>query len=73
MQDASLLGSAILAAVASGLYPTVNEAAEKMVHVSDRIESNQTNHDAYQFFVNQYVKTCGQLTGLIHETMDQFA
>ncbi|MCG6878469.1 MAG: xylulose kinase [Deltaproteobacteria bacterium] len=73
VQDAPLLGSAILATVAAGLYPSVKEAAENMVHVSDRIEPDQKNHEAYQFFVNQYVKTYDQLAGLMHETTDFIA
>jgi FGGY-family pentulose kinase len=73
VQDAPLLGSAILAAVAAGLYPSVKEAAKNMVHISERIEPNVSNHEAYRFFVNQYVKTYDRLADLMHETTDFIA
>jgi FGGY-family pentulose kinase len=73
VQDAPLLGSAILAAVASGLYKTVREATENMVHISDRIEPEAANHEAYGFFVDQYVRSYGQLAELMHETTDFIA
>ncbi len=73
VQDAPLLGSAMLAAVACGLHPTVAQAAENMVHISDRIEPNEANHEAYQFFVDRYVKTYDQLAGLMHEMTDRIA
>lgn len=65
VQDAPLLGSAILAAVASGLYPSVVEAAARMVKIASRIDPDPSNHQAYQFYVDQYVQTYGQLEGLM--------
>ncbi len=73
VQDAPLLGSAVLAAVAAGLYPSVKAAAENMVHVSDRIVPDSKNHETYRFFVKQYIKSYQQLAGLMHETTDYIA
>jgi FGGY-family pentulose kinase len=70
VQDAPLLGSAILASVASGLYPTVNEAAKNMVKISDRVEPDQANHEAYRFYVDQYIETYSQMSGLMHRMTD---
>jgi len=70
VQDAPLLGSAILASVASGLYPTVSKAARNMVKISHRIEPDQANHEAYQFYVDQYIETYSQMSELMHRMTD---
>lgn len=66
VQDAPLLGSAILASVASGLYPNVSEAAKNMVKIAYRIEPDRANHLAYQFYVDQYIETYSQMSPLMH-------
>ena len=38
--DAPLLGAAIVAAAASGVHPTIDAAAERMVRVARRVEPN---------------------------------
>jgi FGGY-family pentulose kinase len=67
--DAPALGSAILGAVAAGLFPSVQSAAEQMVHVRARIEPDPAVHEAYQFYVDQYINTYPPLQALIHETV----
>ena len=67
VQDAPLLGSAILASVASGLYPTVSQAAAKMVKIADCIAPQPANHEAYRFYVDQYIETYSRLSGLMHK------
>lgn len=66
--DAPALGSAILGAVAAGLFPDVATAAAQMVHVSDRIEPDAAAHEQYRFFVDQYIATYGRVQDLIQET-----
>ena len=66
VQDAPLLGSAILAAVASGLQPSIDGAARDMVRIRDRVEPNLENHEAYQYFVDCYTTTYAQLSELMH-------
>ena len=73
VQDAPLLGSAILASVAAGLYPTVSQAAGKMVEIKDRIDPNPTNHEAYRFYVDQYIETYSRLSGLMHKMTEAIA
>jgi sugar (pentulose or hexulose) kinase len=64
--DGPALGSAILGAVAAGLYPDVPTAAAKMVQVRNRIEPNPEVHQAYQFYVDQYINTYPALQELTH-------
>jgi ribulose kinase len=71
--DAPSLGSAILGAVAAGLFPDIAAAAGSMVHVRDRIEPNVDNHEQYRFFVDQYIATYGRVQDLIQETTRRVA
>ncbi|MCP4167931.1 MAG: xylulose kinase [Chloroflexi bacterium] len=66
--DGPALGSAILGAVAAELYPDVQSAAKQMVHVRRRIEPDAAMHDAYQFYVEQYIATYPPLQALIQAT-----
>lgn len=67
--DGPALGSAILGAVAANLYPDVQTAADRMVRVKNRIEPNLEQHEAYKFYVDQYIKTYPPLQELIHATV----
>lgn len=64
--DGPALGSAILAAVGAGLYPDVPTAAGKMVQVTRRIEPNPEVHEAYRFYVDQYIDTYPAVQELTH-------
>jgi ribulokinase len=46
--DAAALGSAILAATASGAFSSITEASNAMVHVKRRIEPDMAAHEAYR-------------------------
>ena len=67
VQDAPLLGSAILAAVASGFYPTIQDGAQKMVRIQDEILPDPKNHETYKFFVDQYIETYDRLSESMHK------
>jgi FGGY-family pentulose kinase len=67
--DGPALGSAILGAVAAGLFPDMQSAATQMVHIRSRIEPNLATHEAYRFYVDQYINTYPPLQPLIHETV----
>ncbi len=71
--DAPALGSAILGAVAAGLFPDVLIAADAMVHVKRRIEPDAERHQAYRFYVNQYINTYPPLQAMIQETVRHVA
>jgi FGGY-family pentulose kinase len=67
--DGAALGSAILGAVAAGLFRDVQSAAERMVHTRARIEPDPATHEAYRFYVDQYINTYPPLQSLIQETV----
>lgn len=69
MADAPALGSAILGAAAAGLFPDVQTAAKEMVRVRNRIEPDPARHEAYRFFVEQYIATFPPLQKMMHETV----
>ena len=73
VQDAPLLGSAILATVASGLYPTVKEAAENMVTISQQVEPDKTAHETYRFYVDRYIDTYDRMSQLMHQMSDHLS
>jgi len=73
IQDAPLLGSAILATIAAGLHATIEEAARHMVRIRDRVEPNPENHEAYQYFVDCYTQTYAQLSDLMHDMSRRLA
>ncbi len=48
------LGSAVLGAVAGGIYPDIQTAADAMTAVDYTVEPNQNHHDAYMFYYEKY-------------------
>ena len=48
------LGSAILGAVAAGIYPDIQTAAENMTSVDYVIEPDARKHEQYQFYYGKY-------------------
>jgi ribulose kinase len=66
--EATSLGAAILAAVASGKYATVTEAADSMVKFGEEVKPDMARHEEYKFFVDQYIKTYEALKDSIRET-----
>ena len=67
--DGPALGSAILGAVAAGLFPDVQTAAAQMVHVRRRIEPDPARHEIYRFFADQYIATYPPLQAMMQETV----
>ncbi|HQK92997.1 MAG TPA: FGGY-family carbohydrate kinase [Armatimonadota bacterium] len=67
VQEAAALGSAILGAVAAGLFPSIPEAAAQMVRTTDRVEPNAANRAEYDFYFDKYVRTYPALKDLMHE------
>lgn len=52
--EAPCLGSAILGAIAGGVYPDIQTAAENMVSVAYEIMPNVEQHEQYQFYYKKY-------------------
>ena len=73
VSEAPALGSAILGAVGSGLYPDIQTAAEKMVHVESQIEPDPAMHEAYKFYVDKYIETYPRMKELMHEVSHHVA
>lgn len=73
VDEAAVLGSAILAAVGAGIYPNLQEAARHMVHTSHRIEPDQQRHKEYQFYVEKYIATYPQMRDLMHDVAQHVA
>ena len=66
VSEGPVLGSAIMASVGAEIYPDVQTAADNMVHTERTIEPNQEAHEAYQFYVDRYVETYGQMKESMH-------
>jgi sugar (pentulose or hexulose) kinase len=66
--EASLLGSAIVAAAGSGAYPSFAAAAAAMVRLRATFAPDPAAHREYAFWVDKYARTYAQLKELMHET-----
>lgn len=64
VKEAGALGCAIAASVASGDYATIEEAANAMCHITNRIEPNKAKADIYRRKYDLYLKTIDALDGL---------
>lgn len=65
--EASLLGSAVVAAVGAGLYPDLATAARQMVAIERQFTPDPQRHAEYAFFVGQYQDTYRQLRDLMRK------
>jgi ribulose kinase len=63
--EASLLGSAVVAAVGAGAYPDLVEASRSMVTISGQYDPDPARHDAYDFYARKYQETYPQLRELM--------
>src|SRR5690625_2417995 len=71
--DAVALGSSILAAAGAGLFDSVNDAADAMVHRTEVIEPDMAKHEEYKYFVDAYIDTYPQLRDQIHQMQDHIS
>ncbi len=71
--EASLLGSAVVAAVGAGAYPDLHAASQAMVQVSHEYCPDPARHAEYKFFVRTYQETYQQMKGLMHNMERQLA
>lgn len=61
------LGSAILGAVAGGLYPDVETAAENMTAVDYVVTPNKEKHEEYKFYFEKYKEFYALAKDWMHE------
>lgn len=62
------MGTAICIAKGMGIYPSLSEASDKMVHIAEVIEPDPSNHCIYEEYFEIYLKTYHSLTDLFHQT-----
>ncbi len=65
--DATMLGSAVVAATGAGVYPSLVAAAPQMVAIAGEYQPNAERHAEYHFYMRQYQATYQQLKGLMSE------
>ncbi len=71
--EASLLGSAVAAAVGAGAYPDLVQASRQMVEITGRYQPDAGRHEAYRFFVKKYQETYAQLKALMQAMSQKVA
>ena len=71
--EATMLGSAVVAATGAGVYPNLVEASHNMVQVTDAYQPDLQRHADYAFFMRKYQQTYQQLKGLMQEMNHQLA
>ena len=54
--EAPVLGAAMLAAIAAGIYPDIPTAGREMVHTERVLEPNLERHAQYKFWVDRYIE-----------------
>ncbi len=64
--EAATLGSAMLGAVAGGIYPSIAAAAASMVQITGRVEPDREAHEMYRFYFDSYRKTYPAMKDLLH-------
>jgi len=67
VKEASLLGSAVVAAVGAGLYPTLQDAAHGMTRISGEYTPDDERHAQYQFYVQKYRDAYQQTRSTVHD------
>ena len=72
-QEACALGSALVAAVHSGHYADLAEAAANMVQIGEVIEPQSANKATYDYYYGAYVATYPALRPLMHRMVDRVA
>lgn len=65
--EASLLGSAVSAAVGAGVYPTLQAASRGMVQITGEYTPDMARHQAYQFYAQKYRETYQQLKQVLQD------
>ena len=69
-QSAGCLGDAMVAAMGSGLYASLKEAADNMVEIDKVYTPNQENHEEYQFYFEKYMELWPMIKDLVHDLVN---
>jgi FGGY-family pentulose kinase len=65
--EATVLGTAMCAAVGAGVFGSLPQASETMVHITDQIDPDPDQREVYDFYFDKYVRTYGCMKDLMHE------
>jgi FGGY-family pentulose kinase len=57
VSEGPVLGSAMLGAIAAGIYPDIPTAGREMVQTERVLEPNEARHEEYKFWVDRYIET----------------
>jgi sugar (pentulose or hexulose) kinase len=68
VQEAAALGTAVSAAVGSGLFPTIDDAVSAMTHPKTVFAPKQENRDIYQFLYKKYTDLYPRIADYYKET-----
>jgi xylulokinase len=60
--ESTVLGAALLGGVGAGVFGSIAEGVEQMVHVTGEVEPNMENHKVYEELYQAYVKAYEGLT-----------
>ena len=71
--EASVLGSAIVAAVGAGAYPDFASASQNMVTISGKITPDLKKHEQYKYFFGKYQESYPALKNLMQEMSKKVA
>ena len=71
--EATMLGSAVVAATGAGVYPNLVAAANAMVEIAGEYQPNAARHAEYDFYMRQYQATYRQLKGLMSDMNHKIA
>lgn len=70
VEESTALGAAILGGIGAGVFDSVQEGVDAMVHVANEIEPNIENHDIYQEMYRAYIEA---YEGLNHKAFGTLA
>ena len=65
--EASLLGSAVVAAVGAQIYPSLSQASRAMVSIAGTYQPDPSRHAKYVFYMHSYRETYRCLKGPMKE------
>ncbi len=73
VSEGPALGSAMLGAIAAGIYPDIPTAGQNMVHTERVLEPNQDRHEEYQFWLERYIEAYPAIKDVQHTTVRHLA
>jgi ribulose kinase len=73
VSEGPVLGSAMLGAIAAGIYPDIPTAGREMVQTERVLEPNEARHEEYKFWVDRYIETYPAIKDVQHKAVRHVA